>query len=139
MDPFLRTVSLTEDSADVELALDVWHWGKQSQQLEMDVSLVPKNFSGRGYHTRLRLTVQPGKNHFGLSGRLQNVRLWWPIDMGDPNLYLLAYELRQDGQPVDRYQVNWGARTIEMMPNADGPNPRRYNFQMRVNGKPFVD
>lgn len=103
----------------------------------LDVSLVLKNFSGRGYHTRLRLTAQPGKNHFGLSGRLQNVHLWWPIDMGDPNLYLLVCELCQDGQPVDRYQANWGARTIEMMPNADGPNPHRYNFQMRVNGKPL--
>ena len=136
-DPFLRTVRLANHGADVELAINLWHWGKQTQQTELHMSLMPKNFSGTGYRFHQTIIVQPGENRFGFAGHLKNVKPWWPIDMGDPNLYTLSCEIQQGGQAIDHYQANWGARTIEMLPNSDGPNPHRYNFQMCVNGQPL--
>ena len=135
--PFLRTVALDDDGATVELAADCWHWGATSEELTLDVQLVPKNFNGSSYTFSSPVTVEPGPNEFGFDGRLEGVRPWWPVDMGDPNLYWFECILRRGEEVVDRYRSHWGARTVEMHPNSDGPHPHLYNWQFVINGQPI--
>jgi beta-mannosidase len=80
------------------------------------------------------VTLDPGINRLGFEGTLRDVRLWWPVDLGDPNLYRFECELRHDGEVVDRYRTNWGARTVEMVPSGAGEDPETYNWLMLVNG-----
>jgi len=135
--PFLRTKEITNDGPIVELSLDCYHWGNQEGKLELEVHLYPKNFTGPGYSFKESLTVKPGVNHFGFSGTLEGAKLWWLVGMGDPNLYKFECVLKKGKEIVDRYRSSWGARTIEMHPNSDGPNPHLYNFQMVVNQQPI--
>jgi len=47
-------------------------------------------------------------------------RLWWPAQMGKPNLYPLAMEFDIDGAPSDHSQIEFGIREITSEVNATG-------------------
>jgi exo-1,4-beta-D-glucosaminidase len=49
-----------------------------------------------------------------------NPRLWWPAQMGKPNLYPLAMEFEIDGAASDRSQTQFGIREVTSEINATG-------------------
>ncbi|MGB8732082.1 MAG: sugar-binding domain-containing protein [Candidatus Sulfotelmatobacter sp.] len=49
-----------------------------------------------------------------------NPRLWWPAQMGKPNLYPLAMEFDIDGAASDRSQTQFGIREVTSELNATG-------------------
>ncbi len=51
---------------------------------------------------------------------LANPRLWWPAQMGKPNLYPLAMEFDVDGGVSDRSQTQFGVREVTSEVNATG-------------------
>ena len=51
---------------------------------------------------------------------LANPRLWWPAQMGKPNLYPLAMEFEVDGGVSDRSQTQFGVREVTSEVNATG-------------------
>lgn len=135
--PFMRTKEVTAEGAVVELSLDCWHQGDAERLVELTARLTPRNFDGDGYEFTRRLTVKPGQNHFCFSGTLNDVKLWWPVDLGEPNLYEMQLTLKDDEGISDRYRCNWGARKIETISNSSGPHPHLYELQYVVNGKPL--
>jgi len=44
--------------------------------------------------------------------RFSNPRLWWPLELGKPELYTLALEFLTDGRVSDRQQLRFGIREI---------------------------
>lgn len=133
--PFLRTSEIQADVVHTELSVDCWHWGTEEENLMLEVRLTPKNFTGKAFSFKNPIRVKPGMNHFGVSGKLEHAQLWWPIGMGEPYLYQFECVLKKGNEVVDRYRSHWGARTVEMRPNSDGPNPRLYNWQFVINGR----
>lgn len=59
-------------------------------------------------------------------------RLWWPVNMGDPDLYYLNLEALAGGAISDRYETAFGIRRIEDYVNDQGH--RGY----KVNGRPVL-
>jgi exo-1,4-beta-D-glucosaminidase len=51
---------------------------------------------------------------------IANPRLWWPAQMGTPNLYPLTMELEIDGVISDRSQTEFGIRQITSELNSTG-------------------
>jgi exo-1,4-beta-D-glucosaminidase len=49
-----------------------------------------------------------------------NPRLWWPAQMGTPNLYPLTMEFDVDGSPSDWSQTEFGIREVTSEVNATG-------------------
>ncbi len=49
-----------------------------------------------------------------------NPRLWWPAQMGKPNLYNLSMQFDIDGAPSDRSQTQFGIREVTSEVNATG-------------------
>ncbi|MCU4177072.1 glycosyl hydrolase 2 galactose-binding domain-containing protein [Carboxylicivirga sp. N1Y90] len=47
-------------------------------------------------------------------------KLWWPNNMGEPNLYTLDLELFVDGKKSDEQSVRFGIRELEEFKTADG-------------------
>jgi exo-1,4-beta-D-glucosaminidase len=76
-----------------------------------DVSFEPEKFS------KLNLT-QP--------------RLWWPVQMGKPELYTLKMEFVVDGKPSDHSETKFGIREVSSELNAD----QRRVFS--INGKKIL-
>jgi len=61
--------------------------------------------------------------------KLARPRLWWPYQMGAPNLYTAGLRVVADGTPSDQQEVRFGIREVTSEPNDQG-----YRV-FRVNGK----
>ncbi|HEY0592333.1 MAG TPA: glycoside hydrolase family 2 TIM barrel-domain containing protein [Thermoanaerobaculia bacterium] len=64
--------------------------------------------------------------------KLASPKLWWPVNLGDPDLYYLNLEAVVRGAISDRFETQFGIRRIEDYVNAQGH--RGY----RINGKPVL-
>ena len=135
--PFLRTREADGTHATLDLSLDLWSWGRQDEEYNLELSLTPKNFHGQSYRAVVPLTLQPGMNALGFTSQLEGTRLWWPVDMGQANLYTFRSVLRQGNRIVDVYQSNFGIRTVQWAPTPGGPKPVLYNNQFLINGRPL--
>ena len=60
---------------------------------------------------------------------VENVKLWWPNGMGDPNLYNLKVEFISGNKILDREQEHYGIREINSYLDDNG------NRAFEVNGK----
>lgn len=58
-----------------------------------------------------------------------NPKLWWPNNLGDPNLYTLNLESFVNGQKTDEQSTRFGVRKIEQFINDEG------HKGFKVNGK----
>ncbi len=61
-----------------------------------------------------------------------NPRLWWPVQMGTPNLYSLHLEFDVDGKASDHSDTQFGIRQVES--ELTGPDRRLFT----VNGKKIL-
>ena len=64
---------------------------------------------------------------------LKSPRLWWPVQMGTPEMYDLKLRFEIDGQLSDQSQTHFGIREItsEVLPIS----PERFKRLFKVNGK----
>ncbi|VDO52181.1 unnamed protein product, partial [Onchocerca flexuosa] len=60
------------------------------------------------------------------TGRIENIRPWWPRNMGAPALYNFMVQLSISDVLIDVYRLWFGFRTISLSEN-----------QTFINGKPF--
>lgn len=51
---------------------------------------------------------------------IKNPKLWWPVHLGDPNMYELELDLFIDGKKSDSKTVKFGIRKVEQYVNAEG-------------------
>jgi len=64
--------------------------------------------------------------------RIQNPKLWWPRQMGDPHLEHLTISFSTQGHIVDEQSVNFGIREVTSELTANGSR------LFRINGKPIL-
>lgn len=73
------------------------------------------------------------KNLFNIF--IEEPKLWWPVDMGKPNLYSFTLSLVEEGIEVDEISGKFGIRELEFE-----QKPRKteggVTCQMKVNGQP---
>lgn len=133
--PFARTVDA--QAGTVELALqfagDADGWtGTLSGSVE------PENFAGAGYSFEIRVESDRGELQRTLRCQVPDPKLWWPVDMGDQNLYRVTLSFAPEGGgEADVRSFTLGLRTIEMAPLPQGPQPELYNWTFLVNGEPM--
>ncbi len=60
--------------------------------------------------------LQPGENVLMIQGTVPSPRLWWPWDMGDPNLYQAELRVTVQGRAVAARQETFGFRQIRVTP-----------------------
>jgi len=98
----------------------------------------PDNFKGQAYHFEYPIRSRAGERQIHLRVTIPDPQLWWPVDMGKPNLYqlTLAY-LPDDSGEADVQQIPFGIRTVQMAPVNGKPHPRRFNWTFVINGKPM--
>lgn len=64
--------------------------------------------------------------------RISKPRLWWPAQLGAPNLYDARISARAEGRISDRLPVRFGIRQVSFEPTASGAR------LFRINGKPIL-
>ncbi|MBQ1184033.1 MAG: glycoside hydrolase family 2, partial [Clostridia bacterium] len=70
---------------------------------------------------------------------IENPYLWWPKNMGEPNLYDFTLELIKDGATIDTKELKIGLRTVKLERTSLTTNNGEGEFCFLVNGvKMFV-
>jgi exo-1,4-beta-D-glucosaminidase len=67
---------------------------------------------------------------------VRNPRLWWPAQMGTPNLYDLKLSFEVDGMLSDTAQTKFGVR--EIASEVDKQAPDRFKLLFKINGKKIL-
>jgi beta-mannosidase len=101
------------------------------------VAIRPENFKGEPEYFQYLVNSSAKTSHLNLRFKLTEPQLWWPNDMGKPNLYHAEIYFITDKGIASRVSTSFGIRTIEMKPFPEGPNPNLYNWTFVINGKPM--
>lgn len=132
--PFVATRDAHKGEMDLTLTL---HGGEASWSGRLVGVIEPANFDGAGLRFEHAVRCGGGAQSVHLRFTIPQPRLWWPNDMGAPDLYRLKLSfIPADGTP-DARQITFGIRTIEMAPLPGGPYPDKYNWTFVVNRRPM--
>ncbi len=108
-DAFLATKSLTADHRRAELLLhfrvNIQDGPQDVYELQIDGACGPSRFSQRH-----RVPFIAGQVKIGVD----QPRLWWPRNRGEPNLYAVTVSLLKNGQTVHGVRLHHGIRTVEL-------------------------
>lgn len=97
----------------------------------------PENFNGEPVSFSEVIEIKGNENRFHYRMKVPNPQLWWPVDMGKPNLYRLKMAfIPENGTPIVK-ETTFGIRTIENKPLPDGTYAYKYNWQFVINGEPM--
>jgi beta-mannosidase len=83
--------------------------------------------------TSFEQSIYLGENLMVQEIIVEDPKLWWCNNMGEPNLYDLKVELKKDNKLLDRKDVKYGIRTIELL---NEPDSIGTSFYFKLNGKP---
>jgi beta-mannosidase len=119
-----KTLKADAKNAVVELEVQLDRVSKKPVEVEITLRNGGQKISGTvttsGSAAKLRLTVPEPK-------------LWWPRNIGKPNLYEITILARIEGQTVDQIKAKSGIRTVELIQKPQGGGCKSFTFA--VNGK----
>jgi beta-mannosidase len=129
-------VDQRQDRALVSVKVDVERFAGD-QPLEIALALVPPGeaqaiagqtlaLTGSGPHLVAEATIP-----------VEHPSLWWTHDLGEPSLYTLQVNLRQDGSDLEHVQQQVGIRTLELDQSPDPDEPGTHFFRFVLNGVPI--
>lgn len=105
--------------------------GEVRGQVRLALRVRGRNWVDQGQMFEFGATT--GQNSFAI--QLQEPRTWNPWDRGEPNLYALRAQVRDDDVLVDEVRMTLGLRTIDLAPNP-GARADDAPWTFIVNGVP---
>ncbi|SFF68450.1 beta-mannosidase [Salegentibacter agarivorans] len=104
---------INEDgSADVGLELTVENTTSETREMNFVVSLEGKNFDSEEINVEFSQAVAPGLQKVKKDIHLENPKLWWPWDLGKPNLYKAKISLKEGEVNHDFNETTFGIREV---------------------------
>ena len=88
---------------------------------------------GNRFETAEKLWHNEGKAEIHINAP----KLWWPKNMGEPNLYSVRVELLHGDEEIDCREVRLGIRTVRLERTALTDGNGGGEFRFYVNGKPM--
>jgi beta-mannosidase len=80
--------------------------------VDAEIDFTPYNFSAESFSVRRSLQVGPGREEQTLTVPLRGARLWWPADLGAPDLYRVRVTLRRGARLLAQREIVTGLREI---------------------------
>lgn len=122
---FARTVALSSGHAIVKVDAEVVSYERQRSN-EAEIRLYDRD-GNVAAHARVPVEAEKGAAEL----KVDDPKLWWTHDLGEPYLYRLEVTLMSDGETVDEYRIPFGIRTIELeLADASG----QPSFAFHLNG-----
>ena len=99
----------------------------------------PLGFDGSPYYFSQTINSAENRKNIHLLLEIPEARLWWPLDIGEQNLYRLKLAFIPDLSEISPivYETVFGIRSIEMSPSSAGPHSNEYNWMFVINGRPM--
>jgi hypothetical protein len=135
--PCVKTNSLKDKTAQLTIAYYLNSRQADLTEVELRGLIRPKTISGQPLYFRNKITVPFGKTCFETQITMKNPLLWWPMNYGDPHLYSLELSLFSAGKSVDKTDVDFGVRTIQMRPLRGARPQEHYRWQFVINNVPM--
>ncbi len=109
----VHTQEIEPSRARLEVRVDIT--AARDETLRLRAVYTPATFEGPGFTFEHEVALSSGPNALAFSHDLDSPRLWWPHDMGAPDLYRLELSLVRGSETVvDRWAEDIGVRTIEV-------------------------
>jgi len=103
-----------DGSALISVDLEVNNSSKKLIETTAGMIARPKNFNGDvAIDYTQAIQLQPGRNTVKIVKTIQEPRLWWTWDQGDPNLYQAEFTVGDAEQPYDQKTETFGIKSIE--------------------------
>lgn len=133
--PFFATRDAPGGIVDVIADLDA-PAGNWSGTLAVTVR--PDGRDGRTHHCTKDIRSEKLSTRVHLRMTIPEPQLWWPNDLGAPDLYQATVSFAPSGGGVaDVRGTTFGIRTVEMAPLPGGPRYDQYNWTFVINGRPM--
>ena len=137
-DPFVSTADAATGTVDLVVDFDstAAPWSGT-----LRVTVAPENFQGAGYSFERWVEADRARSRRHYRFTLPEARLWWSVDLGEPNLYRMVASLVPEAESgrqgiADRRETVFGVRTVEQAPLPEGPAPDLYDWTFVINGAP---
>ena len=99
-------------------------------------TVAPANFGGSALHFTHAVPAGAAEQELHLRFQVPNPQLWWPVDLGAPNLYRLELSFLPEQGAPDALATSFGIRTVQTRPLPEGAFPSRYQWTFVINGQP---
>jgi len=99
------------------------------------LSLTGQTFAAEPIVRSSDVTLPAGRTRLTFEMDVPDPHLWFPWDRGNPDLYTLMVEVRQNGHVLDCVTESVGLREITLHRNPDTP-PSAQDWTFAVNGHP---
>ncbi len=101
-----------DGSADVNLELTVENTSSETKDMHFIATIEGKNFKSKVEKVEFSKTLKPGINKVTQNVHLKDAKLWWPWDLGDPNLYIAKISLKDGEVNHDFNETTFGIREV---------------------------
>ncbi len=101
-----------DGSADISMEYTVQNTTNQPHEMTFMTTLDGKNFDMKEMEYTFKQVVNPGIHKVIKNIHLNNPKLWWPWDMGDPNLYVAKTSIGEGKAFHDFNETTFGIREI---------------------------
>ena len=135
-DVLVRTESLTEDSATISLEIPLQKNRPNLRSAELRIEI-----RGSGDEVIRQTLKSPLTEVARTDVRIPNPRLWWPWNVGRPELYHLTIKVVSRGEVQEEYSTRFGIRTVELVQEPQVEHPDCFgkdggrSFVFAVNGQ----
>lgn len=101
-----------DGSADVSLEMTVENTDSKEKEMTFTATLEGKNFEIDKINVEFTKTVKPGLQKIVKNIHVENAQLWWPWDLGKPNLYQAKVSLKEGNINHDVNETVFGIREV---------------------------
>lgn len=116
---YISTPQVFEDSATVELMVDVTNDSETVRMVSVETEVFELNEDGdrvgkavAAFPVKQAALGGKGREILFASVAIENPKLWGPPPNQRPNLYVAVTTLRDQGEVVDRYETQFGIREL---------------------------
>ncbi|WP_066631467.1 glycoside hydrolase family 2 protein [Labilibacter marinus] len=112
LDSYANTTLNKDGSADVLMEVEVENTSDEAKEMTLVASIQGKNFDGKTQKEELTQLVAPGVHKIKKNIHIKKPQLWWPWDLGQPNLYTAKVSLKEGKINHDFNEFTFGIREV---------------------------
>lgn len=120
---FVQTNSISDEKATMNLSFEA------NSTKDLQVAVIIK--VNDDFILQKDIKLDPGVMQINIPFTLNDPKLWWSHDLGEPNLYKFDIVIISDAEEINKEMVT-GIRTIELI---EEPDSIGKSFKFRLNGK----
>ncbi|SFC05102.1 beta-mannosidase [Algibacter lectus] len=113
-DVYLRPKIEANNNAKVTLEVEIENTEAEAKDITFTSTIQGKNFKSDIITTVFTEKIAPGKHTIKKDISIKDAKLWWPWDIGKPNLYISKLSISENKINHDFKETTFGIREVKM-------------------------